>query len=708
MAAPTIRQVQAAVGTGTLTLTTSSATAVGDWLFAITQTAFRESSDLVAPGTTTAQRALWTHVTMAESSESNTGMVKIRAWRRKVTTGGAQTVTYAPSGSSNTSALAVYTVAGADPDEPMDGVATANAGASGTQTVGAIVTTSADARLIGGWGAYGNSIGYVGATTPLSVAAASGATRKLSDNNAFMVASGALTSSGSSGNKTASYDEGPPESWAGLLFAVKSGKRLSPTGIPSAEVFGHPTVLPGLVTISGAGGITSAEVFGTPGVAPGQEVGPVGGIPSAEALGTPTVTPGTAVLRPSGIPSGQAFGVPTLVPGTVTLGPVGIPSAEAFGDPRLRFGLAETDLPRAYSRTTIPYPEVQYELVCVARIPQQSGPPLLIEMDPIDWTGLSYGEELSKAASLDASCQMSKLTEPVLQRLRNPTGLATELWLNRQGVRVFAGPLVGADIKGEDVKLQCRGLLHYLRGFAVTTDLVFTGVDQALIVQALINHHQALAYGNYGLVTTGLAPTGVARDVTYLRKELHNIGLRIEEMGRSALGFDIEVDPVTRAVQLWSPQQGVDRSVGEDAIVFDARNVTSGGVLISAAPGDVATDALVTGTSGDTTYYAEAFNADLRATFGRTTVTGTFDQVADQATADGHALGLVSARGAPLIVPGPGLRTTADADLSAYSVGDTVSYQVHERLGINGAFRLRKRTVTVQKTGQESTAVEFA
>ena len=82
-----------------------------------------------------------------------------------------------------------------------------------------------------------------------------------------------------------------------------------------------------------------------------------------------------------------------------------------------------------------------YELVCVARLMQPSGPPTLVEVDSILWGGLNVTEELSRAGSLQASTPVTTLTEAVLQRLRDIRRLPCELWLYRDGQHVFAGPL---------------------------------------------------------------------------------------------------------------------------------------------------------------------------------------------------------------------------------------------------------------------------
>ena len=68
------------------------------------------------------------------------------------------------------------------------------------------------------------------------------------------------------------------------------------------------------------------------------------GIPSAEAFGVPVLVPGAVLLFPSGIPTLEVFGVPHLLWNQPVL-PGGIPSGEVFGTPGVHtFRLAHTDL----------------------------------------------------------------------------------------------------------------------------------------------------------------------------------------------------------------------------------------------------------------------------------------------------------------------------------------------------------------------------
>lgn len=364
--------------------------------------------------------------------------------------------------------------------------------------------------------------------------------------------------------------------------------------------------------------------------------------------------------------------------------------------------IASAILPRADNTT-------KYELVCVARIPQTSGAPAFLIIDPIDWTGITHTEELSAASTLSTTAKISNLTEPVLQRLRKMAELPSEMWLYRNGKQVFSGPLLGWNVNGESLTLQSQDLMAYTRMMYITQDLKYTNIEQFDIVAGLINQWQDLDYGNFGIDTTGIAASGIPRTITYAYKELHNVAQRIDDLTKMTDGFDIGIDPASRKLELYHPYRGVDRSTGEDAIVFDSRNVTSTDIVSSAAPGDLASEGLGTGTASgaDVPFVSSASNLELRARYGRTGFTGTFDQVTDQASLESYVQAMIDARGATLMIPGPNARVTVDSDVSAYDVGDTVDYQLHSELSVSGAFRIRKRVITVADTGTESVSVEF-
>lgn len=55
-------------------------------------------------------------------------------------------------------------------------------------------------------------------------------------------------------------------------------------------------------------------------------------------------------------------------------------------------------------------------------------------------------------------------------RLRNLAATPLEVWVDRDGTQVFAGPVIGGEIQGPNVKHTAKGLLYYLAYVLVMTD----------------------------------------------------------------------------------------------------------------------------------------------------------------------------------------------------------------------------------------------
>jgi hypothetical protein len=97
-----------------------------------------------------------------------------------------------------------------------------------------------------------------------------------------------------------------------------------------------------------------------------------------------------------------------------------------------------------------------------------------------------------------------------------------------------------------------------------SSQLTWTGIDQAEIAWGLVEQTQTLVGGNLGISKRwmGTTPTGVLRDRTYEVRD--SIGERIQELSEVIDGFDWEITPASASaltLDVWSPQRGVDRGV---------------------------------------------------------------------------------------------------------------------------------------------------
>lgn len=345
-------------------------------------------------------------------------------------------------------------------------------------------------------------------------------------------------------------------------------------------------------------------------------------------------------------------------------------------------------------------------LEAVARTPAASGPPTLTVLGPIPFTNLAYDDELNRDGSMNFSVRPEKLPGAVRDRFADLTVAPLEVVLRRGDRTLFAGPVWTWGLQGGTLAVNCRGLGGYLRYMQldnVTGSLGWASLDQHLIAKALVDAWQALAYGNFGIDTSAIAPSGVTRQRTYLHVERHEIYQRLVELCEISGGFDWHVDPVTRALVLDHPTRGVDLSA---SVHLDLRNITSGDESASVAAGDVASEAFGVG-SADPPATSQQANTTLRQTFGRVGVSETFD-VAEQATLNGHVARLLGDRASMLRVPGPGLMPVRDADVGDFAPGDRISYVYDAGLGVvSRADRVARLQVQVDEGGGVEMAVEF-
>jgi hypothetical protein len=355
-----------------------------------------------------------------------------------------------------------------------------------------------------------------------------------------------------------------------------------------------------------------------------------------------------------------------------------------------------------------------YDLVVVARHPQPAGPPLLFEVDPIEWSGINYSNTLSAPQELSATALLKTLPDTILERLRYLHGNPTELWLYRDGKRMFAGPLRGWAIRGEQIELVAKGLLDYLKHMYVITDAVYGNTEQFTIVRRLIDRWQDLIYGHYGIDTSGSDASGVTRDIEYLQRDLNNVYNSVLELGASRGGFDIEIDPITRKLLLWYPSKGISRATGPGAVVFDERNITSANAVCSAAPEDIVTDGFAVATGpkagdqdGDGYVWFWGWNPTLAQVYGRAAVSQNFSNINDAGLLADAMFGYMDTRYTAFINPGPDAKNVVDADITQYAVGDSVSYRPNSVLMEPGSYRIRKQGIRVDGTGNEAVTLEF-
>lgn len=345
----------------------------------------------------------------------------------------------------------------------------------------------------------------------------------------------------------------------------------------------------------------------------------------------------------------------------------------------------------------------QYDLVAVQRTPQSSGAPTLVELGPLHAT-VEYTEMLNGAPEGKFTVSVDSLQDDIKEALRSPHSMPLEVWVYRDGTKVFAGPVIGGEMNQSSLSLSCRGLDFYTAYMLVETTKTFSSVDQYTIATDVIDDWQAQTYGHYGIDTSGIGLSGTTRSLVIPGAEEPRIVYNVlQDLSGIDNGFDWWVAPDGEL--MLAASRGSDKS---DSVYLEL-GIRSASVKFSVAPGVIASEVFATGTGGDPVLTTSKSNTSLRAAWGRAGASMTVDDDPDATTLGDVAQAYLDARDSFFFVPGPDMIPVTGADVDDFGVGDQVTYTYDAGLGQQtGTFRVMKRTVTVASNGQETMAVDFA
>lgn len=340
-----------------------------------------------------------------------------------------------------------------------------------------------------------------------------------------------------------------------------------------------------------------------------------------------------------------------------------------------------------------------YEVTLVAVTPAATGSPTYNEICAIPWTALQLIEECGGEGLVTVSGQVDKIADDGKARLRDLSLTPCELWVRRTDAgtttMIFAGPLTGVALNNRVITLTAPGLLGYLRYWVRDSDYTASGVDQATIVQQLVDQWQAQSYGSDGITTAGLTATGITRDLNLAGVDGKNIAAAITTMGQRSNGFDLSINPTTRALTMWSPRKGQDLSA---SVILDQRSIAAPNLAWSVAPGLVGSEALATASSATgSVLYSIQSNTALRASFGRSYVTQSFQDVSIQTTLDDHARRMLITAGGQVVTAAPQLLPVVGFGYGDFATGDLIGYDYDAGLG-RQTFTLRIASIETTVT----------
>ena len=321
----------------------------------------------------------------------------------------------------------------------------------------------------------------------------------------------------------------------------------------------------------------------------------------------------------------------------------------------------------------------------------------------------AYGETLNKPGSFSAT--MALRPETGVQTITSTTLKpgSTALYVERDGVIVWAGLLWTADgnVDGNEMNLSGAGMMSYFAKREIRADYFFLANDQADIVQSLIILGQ-IQYGSIVVIDTYDTPlTGILRARTYYEYEGKPLLEAIEQLAGVRDGFDFYTSTnssFATTLHTQFPATGrktsfvldMDANVELLSFTIDATNIVNTVTAKGAGEGDM-------GLS------VTAVNAPGILEFPLYESTVSYTDVRVTATLEAHAKRALDRGKRATLLLKVALYNGMEPGIGAFVVGDVVRVKgSYGWLAVDDSFRITEWTCTVDSNGGERTQLSLA
>ena len=206
-------------------------------------------------------------------------------------------------------------------------------------------------------------------------------------------------------------------------------------------------------------------------------------------------------------------------------------------------------------------------------------------------TGVSFNQQLNQAGTLQARILLSGVDGYEYNVDASTIPAKTVIYVDRDGVIVWGGVIWGREYNSanQTLSITAREFESYFERRRITTDTVFTNVDQMTIAQALFNSAQAAPYGDIGVIVPSNT-SGVLTSRTYYGYELKQVYAAAQDLSRQLDGFDFNIrssyssGDIIKTLVMGYPRIGtVYSSTNPSAVVF---NFPAGNIVEYAYPED--------------------------------------------------------------------------------------------------------------------------
>jgi hypothetical protein len=158
-------------------------------------------------------------------------------------------------------------------------------------------------------------------------------------------------------------------------------------------------------------------------------------------------------------------------------------------------------------------------------------------------TGVSFNQQLNQAGTLTGHLLLSGVNSAGLNVPDATIPARTAIYVDRNGSLVWGGVIWGREYNSatQQLTLTAREFESYFERRRITTDTVFTNVDQLTIAQSLVNTAQSAASGDIGVIV-GTETSGILVSRTFYGYEYKQVYAALQDLSRAEDGFDFLID----------------------------------------------------------------------------------------------------------------------------------------------------------------------
>lgn len=299
----------------------------------------------------------------------------------------------------------------------------------------------------------------------------------------------------------------------------------------------------------------------------------------------------------------------------------------------------------------------------------------------------------------------------------NPKQIA--LYVERDGVIVWGGIIwtVRRTPNSNLLDIGATGFWDYFNHRLIRWSMAFTlahgtAIDQLSIARAIIGTAQSALLSPGGSIGLLLDPTlsGVIRERTYNVWDRKNVATAIQELSALEDGFDFRVDSqwesgaITKRMRWGYPRLGT-----RSGLVFElGGNVEALAWQLDGSQDANQIDAIGAG-EGASMLIATASDPSQLTAYPLLEAITSYKDVSEFGTLQNHAIADLVARTGSFGLSNIIVRTTTDAPVGSWTVGDDVYIRANDGfVQIEGFYRIVSDSVSVDANGKEDATIAFS